>query len=85
MNDKKDLSLSVMSMVEWCARYWNLTHDDEEVNWELYAGEQLVAYNYEVADGYISKYAASGVFPYPFILDVRHDKEKWIYNITKKF
>lgn len=85
MNDKRDLGLGVIPMMEWCARYGSVWVENEHTNWELYIGDRIVAYNYNVMDGYIIKYTATWCFPHPFRLDVSFNHTKWTYNITKKY
>jgi len=84
MNDKKDMDLGVASTIEWCARYAWVDWEWTQHNWEVYVWDQLVAYNYDVEDGYITKYSATGHFPHSFKLDVAFCHESGSYNITKK-
>ena len=85
MNDKKDLNMAIKPMIEWCGRYASLTKDDTSCNWELYVWERIIAYNYDVADGYIVKYASLGSFPEGFKLEVSYNHELAEYSFRKKF
>lgn len=85
MNDKKDLGLGVSPMIEWCARYGAIWAEGEYSNWELYIGDRIIAYNYNVEDGYIIKYVATGSFPHSFRLDVSFNHLKWSFIMTKNF
>ena len=85
MNDKRDLGLGVVPMIEWCARYGAIWAEGDYSNWELYVGNKIVAYNYNVEDGYIIKYIASGSFLHKFRLDVSFCHSSGIYNLTKKY
>ena len=85
MNDKRDLGLVVSPMIEWCARYAGLWAEGEQTNWELYIGDRIVAYNYNVEEGYIIKYLATGSFSHSFKLDVSFNHSKWRFIMTKNF
>ena len=85
MNDKRDLQIAAVPMIEWCARYASCDADGEAVNWELYVGNRIIAYNYDVNDAYIIKYLAIGSFPHPFKLDVKYSHKNGSYKLTKKY
>lgn len=85
MNDKRDLQLAVTPMIEWCARYASCEADGELTNWELYLGNNIIAYNYDVMDGYIIKYSATWQWNYAFKLDVSYNHNEGIYNLIKKW
>ena len=85
MNDKRDLQLAVTPMIEWCARYWNLTQDNELTNWEIYIWDRVVAYNYNVVDAYIVKYSATWSFPHEYKLEISFNHLKGTYKLTKKY
>ncbi len=83
MNDKKDLGLAIIPMMEWCARYgWIGT--EGSVNWELYLGDRVVAYNYSVDDGYIIRYWGTWTFPPWFKVEVKTCHKTWKYFLTKR-
>jgi len=86
MNDKRELWLSVINTIEWCARYWTMGKDEEtNVNWEVYVQNRLVAYNYDNDGCYITKYTSTGWFPENVRLEVKYCHENNSFKMTKKF
>ena len=82
---KIDLWLSVVNALEWCARYWNVTESGDETNWELYLGDRLIAYNYNVANAYIVSYSSTGSFMKGLKLEVNYVHRNKTYYLIKKY